>query len=416
LLTASLLLAAAAAPAVAQFVKRDGKKPPAKTLTLAEELSASVGEGLGKPSKAGELEAGIPKPLHAVFSNTYESTLETRDRVVAKYRGYQQAFDTRWTEVEARRKEVAAAVDKAKGLAKSKKFGEARAALEAVLTGTSVEEDGQVPARTDILLPMDAELPALYELAGIARDSGDPFVLPDIAAALRARRRILADKPSEAYVWMAYSARQALARQEGNALGSFSAGMPAVIGRALERIENTMAFLFGKDGILMAQGFFHHLPSYGVALGDMLKQASVKIGGYALFEIMAEPGVKITVKADKVTYTAKIQQQFPVNCRESDKIDGYDPVSKKFSYRSECEYQDRFFDVVFEAGLRAAPPAWATNGEHLWVLGKVKKASVKDDGKTLKARWSLEGAEVVDFRFLGAMTIVDFGDAAATIF
>lgn len=51
-----------------------------------------------------------------------------------------------------------------------------------------------------------------------------------------------------------------------------------------------------------------------------------------------------------------------------------------------------------------------------YVIGKLKASTVKDDRKTLTATWTLTDAEIVDFRFLGAMTLVDFGDAAALMF
>lgn len=400
----------------AQVVKRGTPNANASPLTLAAGLATAVGEGLSQPSGPGDSVAGIAKPLHAIFSNTYESNAAVKGRVIAKYRGYQQSFDARWAEVQARRNKVAVAVDRARALAKAKKYDAARAELVAVVTGASVDDAGEVVARGDVLLAMDAELPALYELAAIARDAKDPYSLPDIAAALRPRRRLLADTASESYVWMAQRASEARRNEEGNTLGSFSAGMPAAIGRALERIESARTFLAEKDGMLMAQGFFHQQGAYGLPLGDVSKQSSATIGGYVLFELVREPGVRLDVRAKDVVYEAKIQQSFAVNCHETDKIDGYDPVSKKFSYRKECDNATRRYDVTLGAALRTAPPAWSQAGGRLWVIGKVKTASVKDDGKTLRARWTLTEAEVVDYRFLGAMTIVDFGDAAATIF
>jgi len=58
-----------------------------------------------------------------------------------------------------------------------------------------------------------------------------------------------------------------------------------------------------------------------------------------------------------------------------------------------------------KATLRTPPAAWATgDNKRVWVVGKVKKQG--ND-------WELVDAQVADFRFLGAMALLDFGDAAA---
>src|SRR5439155_19217217 len=122
-----------------------------------DELAATVSADLHEPTGAAELVEGMPKPLHAIFVNKYGTSPDSLRRLVATYARYQRAFEQRWAEVSERAKQVADAVDKAKALAAAKNYAAAREALLAVITSAGVDDQGEVGARADILLAMDAE-------------------------------------------------------------------------------------------------------------------------------------------------------------------------------------------------------------------------------------------------------------------
>lgn len=407
LLAAFLGLGLAGSQTSAQLVNREQAAPVEKkaTSTLAEELARAVGEGLERPVTASEKTQGIPTALYLIFENAYQG--ESRERLVKRYADYARSFELRWGQIQQRQREVDTGIKKAQELAQARNLPAARDALIAVLTGTSVDGNGKIKERPGILEIMDAELPALYELAKLARDAQDPSILPDITAALRPRRRLL-DASSEMLLWCSYQAALAAAKEEGSVLRSYGAGQVASIGRALGRIDDAVEYLLKKDGLLMAQGFFYSLKDYGLPRAEIWVKDSVKAGGFGLFHLFPPPGVMVKVADDGVFLKIDVVEQLAKDCHETDKVDGFDPVSRRFTYRRECKLEPHRLKASLKAALKSPPAAWAKGASRdVWLFGKVDKQG--DD-------WVLSEAQVVDFRFLGAMSLINFGDNAARLF
>jgi hypothetical protein len=287
---------------------------------------------------------------------------------------------------------VAAAVASARSLAAKRQFADAKQALYAVITPADMEADRTMKrSRQDLFRPTDAELPALKELQSLARDSHDPFLLPEIGPALLIRRE-LADKSSEQVLWFGTQER-----------GSFHD--PSAF-KLLHQIS--FAIEQGEMGRRLALESSHEWSSFGLERGYLLGRDSAKVGSWSLFPLLVSARARknrVTVSKNAASVDLLIVGEVQLsNCVETNKVDHIDYQTGRVIYRQLCDVKKlKDTHITFHASLAAEPPEWAQgtvldpdDRAHagLAVIGKVKKQGWE---------WVLDDARVVDLHYLGGL-------------
>jgi len=257
-------------------------------------------------------------------------------------------FDAVWEKVQAHQVEVDAALAEAKKLVAGKSFDGARQVLSHVVSETPLDDNNDVPKRTAVLAPEDAELPAILALAPIAKQLHDRKLIVDITLSLLARRKVLdkdgaLDKESERLVWLA-AARGGAVHLVNDLNQGHAAGLMAEIDRKADGI------LANEEGIAEARGFFKAWPEYGLRVAELADPKSVKVGDYAVFPLLRTKFTKIdTPNTETLSYKSDSVRRWLANCTSSDRIDSVDPVTGKVGYATECEQMSKHTKVTLRA-------------------------------------------------------------------
>ncbi len=368
--------------ASAQLVTHEKKVAPVKQ-PASVMFASYVGEALDQKIAPDGLVNGLPTGLVRLIEAHYPGA--NGERLTAKYYVHAASFEARWNEYQTRLTEVNAAVSAAKASSKSGDHATAKSTLLAVLTPVSSDpQTGKVKHKRDTLERMDAEMAALIQLARIAVAADSPELLAGITTAFYVRRKVL-DQQTERLMW--------LERAESRNFSGLGAGLKNGASRATSLVvaARHQAIEQGKS---LARGFFNSLATYDLADGQLFAPQSAKKGQWALFKISQQRGVSRKITDSSITIKINKKWQEPYSCRETKKIDGYDPVSNRFIYRRQCKYKSKQVKGSMTAKLAAAPPKWTNQAFTIWVIGKVDRA-----GKN----WKLSSAQAVDFRFLGIM-------------
>jgi len=366
--------------AEAQLVRKTGAAKKQKQ-TVARQFSRLMGEALDQQLEPGAMKGQVPLALARLLAARYQG--HNLERLMKKYEAIGAAFARRWEAYTARRAAVKAAVARAAGLSRAGKHDAARKALEAVITPVDLDQErGRIKRRPASLLVMDAELGALRALAELAARARTPRVLVDICTAYAGRRQVK-DAASERLIWFAWKV--------GRRFGGLGAGQKSGASRAVSLAADA-AYRQTLAGGFLARGFFESMGEYGLRQARPARRRSAKPGQWALFDLRSGAGALVTVTADRVTFKINRSWRIPYDCRETNKIDGINPVTGKVIYRKRCKHRVEKTKVSLKARLAAAPEPWAKERfARVWLLGKVKKAG---------PRWVLTDASIADLRHL----------------
>jgi hypothetical protein len=292
-----------------------------------------------------------------------------------------EKFTPKWAAFEARREQVADAVARAAKLRADHQLAEARACLEAVITPVVRDASGAIQLQRTPVEPIDAELPAVRQLAELAREQGDMHRVVEVAADLYVRRELQPSRDHELAIWLALDT-QVVEFLQAQA-GPFTPDQLPEIVRLYRDASAARS-----AGATSATTYRNRLGEVGIRAVGFASTEKIAPGSWVLMDVpMHKRGTKL--EGNAVAYDDVTEWEQPYDCVETSRIESIDPRTGKIHYRQQCKSKTMRHVVTLRASLGRPVPEWSSDAP--WtVLGRVKASGPS---------WVIDDLSLPDLRF-----------------
>jgi hypothetical protein len=294
--------------------------------------------------------------LRELITSAHDGQPDAQARAGAPFLRSDEAFAAQWKGFEARRAEVDPAVAKARELAKTDRPAALRQLL-ALISEIAESADGS-RVRRQWVEPADAEYPACIAVLEIAAGAKDFRAYARAAHGLIGRRKITDDRETERMQWFAFRNERALSSLGGQMEPERKHKVEAIVNEVRKQ----------EDAVIRAARV-----AWSVAKKLGLKTCrddSLKTGDWCSDDVP-----RLEVRGRTATYRLDLAFAQPYDCRQTDRIEGIDPVTGQVRYEEQCQYRPRQIHEQIDVTLAEDPPTWTANGTTTWILGRVTKTS-----------------------------------------
>ncbi|MGN6110267.1 MAG: hypothetical protein ACTHU0_34505 [Kofleriaceae bacterium] len=297
-------------------------------------------------------------------------------------------FAKNWDAYQARLALVSPAVEKAAKLRAANKLADARATLETVITPVTRDpSSGRIKLARQTVEPIDAELPAVWELIAIARAQNDMLRVVEAAADLYLRRKVEPARDRELTIWLAATHYDYI--HNFGVLGGKDVDELTKIFRDTHAAKQA-----GAEAVANYLGTIEDL-----GFKRVLSDSEAKLAPDAwVMMTWRDRTSTAKVQNNKLTSSKKLTWQIPYNCVVTNRVDSINPVTGQVRYVEQCKYRTESRLVTIEATLAGALPSWASS------TGDKIIARSKHAGPS----WVLDQFAVPDLRFLEGVTVYPF--------
>jgi hypothetical protein len=374
--------------------------PPAQTPAASAPAPAASAP---TPAAPGQAPAPSSKPASAAASvdrSKLPAALADKiDRLTADnanhrasyYRTLNEAADLfakNWDAYQARLAVVSPVVEKAAKLRAANKLADARATIESVITPVTRDpSSGRIKLARQTVEPIDAELPAVYELIAIARAQNDMLRVVEAGADLYLRRKVEPARDRELTIWLAATQYDLVH------------GLGVLGGKDVDDLTKIL-----RDTHAAKQAGAEAVTNYLGAIEDLgfkrvLSDFEVKLAPDAwVMMTWRDRTSSAKVQNNKLTSSKKLTWQIPYDCVVTNRIESINPVTGFVRYVEKCKYRTESRLVTVDATLAGALPTWASStGDK--IIARSKRGG---------PNWVLEQLAVPDLRFLESVTVYPF--------
>ncbi|NVB80756.1 MAG: hypothetical protein HOV81_20335 [Kofleriaceae bacterium] len=354
---------------------------PAETSTPSSKpasAAASIDRSKLPAALADKIDRLTSDPTSANQRATYYRILDESADLFAK----------NWDAYQARLAVVSPVVEKAAKLRAANKLAEARALIETVITPVTRDpSSGRIKLARQTVEPIDAELPAVYELIAIARAQNDMLRVVEASADIYLRRKVEPARDRELTIWLA-ATQYDLIQGLGVLGGKDVDDLAKILGDAHSAKQA------GAEAVMNYLGAIEDL-----GLKRVLSDFEAKLAPETwVMMTWRDRTSSAKVQNNKLTSSKKLTWQIPYDCVVTNRIESINPVTGFVRYVEKCKYRTESRLVTIEATLAGALPAWASS------KGDKIIARSKHGGPN----WVLDQFAVPDLRFVDDVTVYPF--------
>jgi hypothetical protein len=344
--------------------------PPAPTVALAT--------AAGVDPSAPPVTDGLATPLAAAIHQAFDRDgAASANRQLDQWKKRTTEFEQAWTAYTAQANTCRDAIDKAA----SEPAADAAKTLLAVITPNALDADGKIAVdRRKFLETIDAEVPAIGALGKLDVANKDYLAAASLPVLMQGRRHVGA-VDDERLLWLAYT----YGKEMRDLAGRVKPPLKDVLNKLVDRGNHEWDSRRGSGRATLAA-----FPDLGPKFAEPWDAHDVKAGDWVFLHVHP---TKIDDK--KLNYSDHGTYDINVNCRPGNELDGWDPVLEKWMYKTVCDTRQVTENVELKATFAAPPPAWAKDGNAVWLLGKAVRVGPK--------HWEITSAGIADWRFLGLM-------------